>query len=62
MKEITKAELIRFTEHKVDVIEWEGSDGFGSISFKYTDDGKYIVNAEYLDIESIIKIIKKVEL
>lgn len=44
------------------MIDWEDPEmGFGSILIKYNQDGTYTLDAEYLSIDKIIKILKAVE-
>ena len=57
---------IRITEKKeisedVVVLNWISKDGsFGDITIKYLNNGHYDIDAEYLDLESVINIIKKI--
>jgi hypothetical protein len=61
MKEVHSAELKKVSDDYY-VIEWSGDDGFGVLTAKYTDDGKYTLDTEFLNFESVIKIIQKLNI
>jgi len=45
---------------RIPTIVWEDEDGnFGNLTFEENGAGKYIVDAEYLSIESVFAIIQK---
>ena len=58
---VYKAEIVLKDENYIK-IEWDADIGFGQLSLKYNDNGKYTLDSEYLSIDSILKILKKVEI
>ena len=44
------------------IIEWNDKDESGQISIVYDEKGKYIVNAEYIDIDRLLEILNKIKL
>lgn len=59
--EIYKAELIE-TDFSEYAIEWEGNNGFGTITILDENNGYYRLDSEALSIETVIKIMQKVKL
>jgi len=44
------------------VIEWVSEEaGFGQLTLAYDERGRYILDAEYMQIETIIKIFKAIK-
>ena len=41
------------------IIEWNDKDESGQISIVYDEKGRYIVNAEYIDIFKLLEILSK---
>jgi len=58
---INKAILIKISD-KETYIEWEGNLGYGVISILHEGNGYYKIDSEALSLETVIKIIQKVEL
>lgn len=55
-----KAEIIGQTKDTL-LIEWESEDaGFGQISLTYIGTGTYKLDAEYMGIDTILKIFKAI--
>ena len=44
------------------VIYWESNVGYGRLQINYTDNGKYVIDAEYMGLETVVKIIQKASL
>ena len=44
------------------IIEWNDKDESGQISIVYDEKGRYIVNAEYIDIDRLLEILNKIKL
>jgi len=57
----TKSEIVHKTDNLM-VIKWSGSDGFGEITLKYTGNGGYDVDAEYMDFDTMMKIFQAIDL
>lgn len=58
---ITKA----FIKHKDDekaTIYWESNVGYGHLSIKYNGEGGFEIDAEYMGLDTVLKIIQKVNL
>jgi len=44
------------------IIEWSDKGESGQISIVYDEKGRYIVNAEYIDIDRLLEILNKIKL
>lgn len=52
-----KAQIVKQTLNRM-LISWEDPiKGFGKVSIKYDKQGRYIIDTEYLSIETLLKII-----
>jgi len=56
-----KTKILKKTD-KVVVIEWSGKTGFGQLAVRYTDDGNYKIDAEYIGIDTLFEIIRNTNL
>jgi len=43
------------------VVEWSGDKGFGVLAMKYDGKGGFIIDAEYMGIDSVLEILRSVE-
>ena len=57
IQEVYKAEIV-YKNDNTTTIEWSADTGFGQLTIEYKGSGRYEIDAEYLSIESVIKIIK----
>lgn len=55
---IRHAEIV-YTDKNTCIIEWSGNPGFGQLTFKHGKGCNITVDAECMDIDTIIKIMKK---
>ena len=44
------------------IINWSGPTGFGQLVIKYNNDGNYILDAEYIGLDTLLEILKVAEL
>ena len=52
-----KAEIIKKTKDGV-IIKWSSNIGFGEIAIKYGGQGRFLIDAEYIGIDTLFEIIK----
>lgn len=50
---------ITFQDKELCVIGWSGNIGFGQLQFKYNGEGGFDIDAEFISVETIFKIINK---
>jgi len=56
-----KAEIVKQGDDFI-VIDWESEEaGFGQLTLAYDEKGRYILDAEYMQIETVIKIFKAIK-
>lgn len=60
ISKVYTAEVTHQTEN-ITLIEWSADTGFGQLTIEYNGSGGYVFDAEYLSIESVIKIIQALE-
>jgi len=56
-----ETKVVKKTDEEV-VIEWSGPTGHGVITLKYNGRGGFIVDAEYIGLETLFEIIRNTEL
>jgi len=56
-----ETKVVKKTNEEV-VIEWSGPTGFGVLTLKYNGRGGFIVDAEYIGLETLFEIIRNTEL
>jgi len=54
-----EAEIIQRDNDNI-TIEWDNGGQFGNLSMKYNGKGSYIIDAEYVGINTVIEIFKAV--
>lgn len=57
IQEVYEAKIVRQDDNYA-LIEWSADIGFGQLTIEYDGSGGYKVDAEFLSIECVIKIIK----
>jgi hypothetical protein len=59
IKEVHSAKIV-YKDNNTTTIEWIADTGFGHLSIEYNKNGRYTIDAEYLSIDTVIKIIKAI--
>ena len=59
IEEVHSTEIV-YKDDNTTTIEWSADTGFGHLSIEYNENGRYTIDAEYLSIDSVIKIIKAI--
>ncbi|MDG1950355.1 MAG: hypothetical protein P8J32_06115 [bacterium] len=53
------SKVVKKTKEEL-VVEWSGDKGFGILHLKYDEGGRYILDAEFLGIDTVLEIIKAI--
>jgi hypothetical protein len=58
IQEVYNAKVV-YKDDNTTIIKWSADTGFGQLTIEYNGRGGYCIDAEYLSIESVIKIMQK---